>query len=51
MGKLKGPSPKGIALVMEPVVNIEGRKAENPKPPKAKKNKKDKKSKKNKNKD
>jgi hypothetical protein len=37
---LNGPSPKGVKLVMEPVVNIESRKAEHPIPQKVKKEKK-----------
>jgi hypothetical protein len=37
---LKGASPKGVKLVMEPVVNIESRKADNPIPPKVKEVKK-----------
>jgi hypothetical protein len=32
--KLKGASPKGLKLAMEPVVNIESRSAEHPNPPK-----------------
>jgi hypothetical protein len=31
-GKLKGASKKGVELVMEPVRNIESRKAQNPVP-------------------
>jgi hypothetical protein len=34
---LNGPSPKGVRLVMEPVVNVEGRSAEHPIPQKVKK--------------
>jgi hypothetical protein len=49
-GKLKGASKKGVELVMEPVRNIESRKAQNPVPGKVVvvKKKKSKKSKKKK---
>jgi hypothetical protein len=50
-GKLKGASKKGVRLVMEPVVNIESRSAQNPVPAKVVEKKKGKKGKKGKKKE